>query len=151
MAINNKTPMNEGLQAKIDDFYAPNTVAFLIDDSGGNLNNTSTMTQVAAQELPAGNGYGRIQVNIPFSAIQGTNPVQAVSTSDDIVFQASGGNIPLFTHICFVINGNTTVGNTTGKIDRIEPVNNGTPISLNDGESYKHSFVHKEQVTYANS
>ncbi|MFP4693824.1 MAG: hypothetical protein ACLFM2_08185 [Halothece sp.] len=151
MAINGKTFMDAGLKGKIDSFYAPATIALLINDSGGDLNEGSSMTAVASKELPDGNGYERKQVTLPSATIENTNPRQATATSEEITFTASGGNIPEFTHIAFVINGSTTVGSTDGIIDRVEPVNNGTPISLNDGESYKHSFIQSETGEYIES
>ncbi|PNW34960.1 UNVERIFIED_CONTAM: hypothetical protein BEN50_17925 [Euhalothece sp. KZN 001] len=148
MAINQKTFMEEGLKARIDNYYAPQTIAFLINDSGGVLTPSSDMAAVAGLELPAGNGYTRQAVTLPSASIVSGS---AESTSDQIIFQASGGNIPQFSHICFCVGGSTTVGSTTGKIDRIEPVNNGTPLSLNDGESYIHQFTQTESGNYVTS
>ena len=145
MPITVKTFMQSGLKAKIDNYYAPNVIAFLVNDSGGTLTNASTMVDVSALELPSGNGYARQLVTLPTASIIGGN---AESQSDDIVFQASGGNIPTFSHICFVVGGNTTVGDSSGVIDRVEPVNNNSPISLQDGESYIHSYLHRETGNY---
>ena len=145
MAITQNTFMEAGLKAKIDNYYAPQTIAFLINDPSGTLTASSTMTNVVALELPSGNGYARQAVTLPTASIIAGN---AEAQGDDIVFQASGGNIPTFSHICFCLGGSTTVGSTTGTIDRIEPVNNNSPLSLNDGESYIHSFLHRESGNY---
>jgi len=145
MAITQNTFMEEGLKAKIDNYYAPQTIAFLINDSSGTLTASSTMTSVVALELPSGNGYARQAVTLPKASIIAGN---AEAQSEDIVFQASDGNIPTFSHICFCLGGSTTVGSTTGTIDRIEPVNNNSPLTLNDGESYIHSFLHRESGNY---
>jgi hypothetical protein len=143
--------MDEGLKAKIDNYYAPNTVALLINDDAGILDSTSTMSDVASLELPSGNGYSRISLTIPASFMESGTPKKARSDANQITFTAQGGNIPVFSHICFVVGGNTTVGDTTGIIDRIEPVNNGTPTGLNNGESYKHSFIQRESGNYITS
>jgi len=137
--------MEQGLKARIDSYYAPQTIAFLVKDNSGALNAASNMAAVAGLELPAGNGYGRQAVTLPPAAIVSG---KAESTSEQITFQASGGVIPEFSHICFVIGGSTTVGSTAGAIERIEPVNNGTPLSLNDGESYIHTFTQSEEGAY---
>jgi len=145
MPITSKTFMEDGLKAKINDYYAPQTIAFLVNDSGGALTPSSDMTAIAGLELPSGNGYSRKNVTLPNAVIVSGN---AESTSQQVVFTANGGVMPQFSHICFVIGGTTSVGDTTGVIDRVEPVNNGVPITLQDGESYIHQFTHVEKGNY---
>jgi hypothetical protein len=147
MAINAPTPTEEGLKARIDNYYQGSTIAILIDDSAGDLTPTSDINAVVGKELTdTSTGYTRIQANLP-NASAGGSPLQATAQSQDLIWTATG-NMPLFTHVAYIIGGNLTVGDTTGVIDRIEPVNNNNPVDLLNGEKYKTSFLHKEELNY---
>lgn len=116
MSITSKTTMNEGLLNILDDYFGNNLVAFLIDDSSGTLDKTSSMSTVSSLEIPSGNGYSRKTVILNGASMVGS---QASTTSQELDWTASGGTIPNFSHICFVIKGSTTVGDSTGVIDRV--------------------------------
>lgn len=131
MAITSKTVMDEGLLNIIDSYFGNNLVAFLVNDSSGTLDKTFSMSSVASLEIAEGNGYTRKQVTLNSASMVGS---QASATSQELDYTASGGTIPQFTHIAFVIGGTTTVGDTTGIVDRVEPVSSGNAITLNDGE-----------------
>lgn len=131
MSITSKTVMDEGLLNIIDSYFGGNLVAFLVDDGSGTLDRTFSMSSVASLEIPDGNGYTRKQVTLNSASMVGS---QASATSVELDWTASGGTIPQFTHICFVIGGSTTNGSTGGVVDRVEPVSSGSSISLADGE-----------------
>jgi len=88
-------------------------------------------------EIPEGNGYARKAVTLNNATMVGS---QSTAVSQEFDWTATGGTIPEFTHVCFITNGSTTHGSTTGVINRVEPVSNGNATSLNDGEKYIYSF-----------
>ena len=146
MAITQNTFMEAGLKAKIDNYYAPQTIAILINDPSGTLTASSLMADVVALEIDDNQAYNRQTVVFPPAVITAG---RAEAQSDPIVFEAVNFDISTFTHICFVLGGSTTGGDaSTGIPDRIEPVNNGVPLSLARGESYIHSFLHQEEGNY---
>ena len=152
MAITKKTIMDEGIKAKIDNYYAPNTIALLIDDQPGDLTGESSIAEVVAKELPEGNGYERKQVSLSSAFIENNgSSKKARADSLQMLFTAQGGNIPVFSHICFIVGGSLIIGDTSGVIDRIEPSNSGEPIGLNNGRSYRHSFIQRESGNYITS
>jgi hypothetical protein len=145
MAISTKTVMDEGLLNMIDNYLGSNLIAFLVNDNSGTLDKTFSMSSVASLEISEGFGYTRKQVTLNSASMVGS---VASATSQELDWTASGGTIPAFTHICFAIGGNLTNGDTSGVINRIEPVSSGSSISLGDGEKYIYSFQVTQVGTY---
>jgi hypothetical protein len=129
--------MDEGKKDIIDNYLGGSLVAFLINDSSGTLDATFSLSSIVSLEIPEGNGYTRKAVTLNNSTMVGS---QSTAVSQEFDWTATGGTIPEFTHVCFITNGSTTHGSTTGVINRVEPVSNGNATSLNDGEKYIYSF-----------
>ena len=108
-----------------------NLIVFLVDDGSGTLSQTSTMADAVNLELPSGNGYERQNIlTTSFSFNNGSYSIQTDSQTWNFT-----GNVS-FTHLCFSVGANTTIGDTTGTLERIAAVDNGNSLSFGDGESY---------------
>lgn len=153
MAINTRTVMDEGL-ADILDYYfgGGNTIIILINDLSGTLDDTSTITQVVNQEISSAGGYTRKTLTFPSATINNSFTAAAETTSNTVTWTATGAAIDTFTHAALIIRGNSAIGDTTGVINRVEPVLNGsvisTGLSLPQGASYSYNTLKRALGEY---
>ena len=131
-------------KATLDTYYSAGLIAFLVSDPSNTIVAGSTMAQAAALEIASTNGYARDSVTVPAS----TGTSTATATVEQANFTASGGAMPSFTKICYCKGGNTTRGNATGTLEYIEDVPS-SPITLADGQSFKHTLVLNYTATAA--
>lgn len=149
MAILNPTITKEGLKDFISTYYTNSViVVFLVNDNLGELTPESTFSSVVGLELYPSNGYTRkiITVGEP-TTINENNTIFAFAESNKVLFTATNGNIPLFTHVVIAKNTSTTPRDTNGTLIRIEPVSE-SGIYLNNGESYEYQFEVEFSLEY---
>lgn len=151
MAIFEPTITKEGLRDFIQTYYTNSVLTvLLINDLNGDLTPNSTFASVVGLELNQNYGYSRKLVNVSEpTTLNENNTIYAFAESNGVRFTANGGQIPLFTHACIAKNTSTTPGDTTGKLLRIEPVND-TGVMLRDGESYDYKFEVDFSVSFTN-
>lgn len=149
MAITNPTVTKEGLRDFISTYYTNSVITvFLINDHSGILTPDSTFSSVVGLELYPSNGYTRKIISVGEATILNeNNTIFAFAESNKVLFTATNGNIPLFTHVVIAKNTSTTPGNTDGTLIRIEPIAE-SGMMLKNGESYEYQFQVEFSLEY---
>jgi len=128
--VTDKTIVKESFLDMISTQYQ-NYIVFFVNDGGGTLSDTSTMSDAASLEIAEQNGYLRKSLlNSSF-----TYSGKQVSTSTDELQWDFTGSVS-FTHLCYVVGGTLTNGDSIGKLERIVAANGGNSLSFNNGETY---------------
>lgn len=149
MPISTPTVTRNGLEDYLETYFDnSDLVAFLINDTNGQLTVESTTASIVGLELAPANGYTRKLITMrPHTVFNMNNVLHGFVESDVVRFTASGGLIPLFTHVCIAKDTSTAPGDTSGKILRIEPVND-VGVMLRDGESYNYQYEVTMNIEY---
>jgi hypothetical protein len=98
----------------------------------------TTQAQLGPQELPVGNGYPAQRVQVHAPGVQTNNEISRTGFSV-ATWQAVGGPIGPFTHVCYVRNGVAARGSGQGQLMYWAQVH-GAPRTLQPGESYSHQL-----------
>lgn len=146
MPITGEIYSNDGKLAIVEDFITTNLYAILVNDSSGVMTPDSTVADIITTEgleITNAGGYSRIQVTKKNSNWVGN---KYVWSSNPVTFTASGAAMDDFTHMVFISGASGTIGDTTGKVQRIAEVIDGIQ-TLNDGDSYTHTLTFTVDAT----